>query len=111
MTAAGSQQPAAPQHYHGHQLDVHSRLPLPTGNHPPAAFPHGFIASSCLLCVWPCVHTGMSAGLPKFVTVNLSDLEKAFEAGATVDLQSVQDKKLLNISGRDTKLPLKVRDR
>jgi hypothetical protein len=51
----------------------------------------------------------MSAGLPKFVTVNLSDLEKAFEAGATVDLQSVQAKKLLNISGRDTKLPLKVR--
>jgi len=52
---------------------------------------------------------GMSAGLPKYVTVNLSDLEKNFEAGATVDLQSVQDKKLLNISGRDTKLPLKVR--
>lgn len=51
----------------------------------------------------------MSAGLPKFVTVNLSDLEKAFEAGATVDLAAVQDKKLLNISGRDTKLPLKVR--
>lgn len=50
----------------------------------------------------------MSAGLPKYVTVNLSDLEKAFEAGATVDLQSVQDKKLLNISGRETKLPLKV---
>ncbi len=51
----------------------------------------------------------MGAGLPKFVTVNLSELEKAFEAGATVDLQSVQAKKLLNISGRDTKLPLKVR--
>jgi hypothetical protein len=50
----------------------------------------------------------MSAGLPKFVTVNLSDLDKAFESGATIDLQSVQDKKLLNISGRDTKLPLKV---
>jgi len=50
----------------------------------------------------------MSAGLPKYVTVNLSDLDKAFEEGATVDLQSVQAKKLLNISGRDTKLPLKV---
>ena len=59
------------------------------------------------MCV--CAHAGMSAGLPKFVTVNLSDLEKAFEAGATVDLQAVQDKKLLNVSGRDTKLPLKVR--
>jgi hypothetical protein len=51
----------------------------------------------------------MSAGLPKYVTVNLSEIEKAFEAGATVDLQTVQDKKLLNISGRETKLPLKVR--
>lgn len=51
---------------------------------------------------------GMSAGLPKYVTVNLSEIEKAFEAGATVDLQTVQDKKLLNISGRETKLPLKV---
>jgi large subunit ribosomal protein L15 len=50
----------------------------------------------------------MSAGLPKFVTVNLADLEKSFEAGATVDLAAVQDKKLLNISGRDSKLALKV---
>lgn len=50
----------------------------------------------------------MPAGLPKYVTVNLSDLDAAFEAGATVDLQSVQAKKLLSISGRDTKLPLKV---
>lgn len=53
----------------------------------------------------------MAAGLPKYVTVNLSELEGAFEDGATVDLQAVQDKKLLNISGRETKLALKVRGR
>jgi hypothetical protein len=51
---------------------------------------------------------GMAAGLPKYVTVNLSELEGAFEDGATVDLQAVQEKKLLNISGRETKLALKV---
>lgn len=60
--------------------------------------------ASCCCCA-----AGMSAGLPKFVTVNLSDLEKSFEAGATVDLAAVQDKKLLNISGRDSNLGLKVR--
>jgi ribosomal protein L15 len=53
----------------------------------------------------------MSAGLPKFVTVNLADLNSAFEDGAVVDLQAVQDKNLLQISGRDTKLGLKVRAR
>lgn len=51
---------------------------------------------------------GMSAGLPKHVTVNLSQLEEAFEAGATVDLAAVQAKNILNISGADTKLALKV---
>ncbi|KAF8060545.1 RPL15 [Scenedesmus sp. PABB004] len=51
---------------------------------------------------------GMSAGLPKFVVVNLSDLEGAFEAGETVNIASIKAKNILNISGRDTKLPLKV---
>lgn len=50
---------------------------------------------------------GMGAGLPDFVVVNLSDLEKSFEAGAEVGLEQVKEQ-LLSISGRDTRLPLKV---
>lgn len=50
----------------------------------------------------------MSAGLPKYVVVNLSDLDKAFKDGETVNLETVQDKNLLNISGRDARLQLKV---
>ena len=50
----------------------------------------------------------MSASLPKYVVVNLSDLETAFEAGETVTLEAVKAKGLLNISGRAAKLPLKV---
>jgi hypothetical protein len=40
--------------------------------------------------------------------VNLSDLDQAFESGAVVDLAAIEAKSLLNISGRDKKLPLKV---
>jgi large subunit ribosomal protein L15 len=50
---------------------------------------------------------GMGAGLPKFVVVNLDDLEKHFEANAEVTLESIKDK-VLHVSGRDNKLPLKV---
>jgi hypothetical protein len=50
----------------------------------------------------------MSAGLAKYVVVNLDDLEKAFDAGAEVDLAAVEAKGLLHISGRDAKLGLKV---
>ena len=50
----------------------------------------------------------MSAGLPKYNVVNLSDLDKAFEAGTTVTLDALTDKHLLNISGREARLPLKV---
>jgi hypothetical protein len=50
----------------------------------------------------------MSAGLPKYVVVNLDDLEKAFDAGSEVTLAAVADKGLLNISGRDATLGLKA---
>ena len=50
----------------------------------------------------------MSAGIPKFVTVNLQQLNKAYEDGETVDLSTLQEKRLLNLSGREAKLPLKV---
>jgi large subunit ribosomal protein L15 len=51
----------------------------------------------------------MGAGLPKYNVINLADLEKHFEAGSTVDLAAIEQKNILNISGRESKLPLKVR--
>ena len=50
----------------------------------------------------------MSAGVPKFVTVNLQQLNSKFQDGETVDLATLQEKRLLNLSGREAKLPLKV---
>ena len=49
----------------------------------------------------------MGAGLPDFVVVNLGDLEKHFDAGADVSLESIKAK-VLSVSGREAKLPLKV---
>ena len=51
--------------------------------------------------------SGMGAGLPDFVVVNLGDLEKHFDAGADVSLESIKAK-VLSVSGREAKLPLKV---
>ncbi len=50
----------------------------------------------------------MSAGIPKFVTVNLRQLSAKFEEGEEVSLETLQQKKLLNLSGREASLPLKV---
>ncbi|KAK9824337.1 hypothetical protein WJX72_009534 [[Myrmecia] bisecta] len=50
---------------------------------------------------------GMSAGLPKYVTINLGQLAD-FQAGEEVSLEALEAKRILNISGRETKLPLKV---
>ena len=51
----------------------------------------------------------MHAGLPKFVPVNLKDLEAAgFQDGDEVSLESLKEKGLINPSGRERKLPLKV---
>lgn len=50
---------------------------------------------------------GMSAGLPDYVTINLSDLNK-FAQGEEVSLESLQEKRILNLSGRSSTLPLKV---
>ena len=53
--------------------------------------------------------TGMSAGLPKFVTVNLADIELGgFEEGEEVSLESLKSRGILNPSGRDRRLRLKV---
>ena len=50
----------------------------------------------------------MSAGIPKYVTVNLQQLNSKYQDGETVDLTTLQEKRLLNLSGREARLPLKV---
>ena len=51
----------------------------------------------------------MHAGLPKFVPVNLKDIVAAgFQEGDEISLESLKEKGLINPSGRERKLPLKV---
>ena len=51
----------------------------------------------------------MYAGLPKFVPVNLKDIEASgFQEGEEVSLASLKKKGLINPSGRERRLPLKV---
>ncbi|XP_021633857.1 50S ribosomal protein L15, chloroplastic isoform X2 [Manihot esculenta] len=51
---------------------------------------------------------GMHAGLPKYVPVNLKDIEAAgFQEGEEVSLETLKEKGLINPSGRERKLPLK----
>lgn len=53
--------------------------------------------------------SGMHAGLPKYVPVNLKDIEEAgFQEGEEVSLETLKEKGLINPSGRERKLPLKV---
>ena len=42
----------------------------------------------------------MGAGLPKFVTVNLRQLEAKFKEGDEVSLESVLEKKLFKATGK-----------
>lgn len=52
---------------------------------------------------------GMHAGLPKYVPVNLKDIEAAgFQEGDEVSLETLKKKGLINPSGRERRLPLKV---
>lgn len=51
----------------------------------------------------------MHAGLPKFVPVNLKDIVAAgFKEDDEISLESLKEKGLINPSGRERKLPLKV---
>ncbi|CAH2062614.1 unnamed protein product [Thlaspi arvense] len=51
----------------------------------------------------------MHAGLPKYVPVNLKDIEAAgFQEGEEVSLESLKNKGLINPSGRERTLPLKI---
>ncbi len=49
----------------------------------------------------------MGAGLPKYVTINLGQLSK-FSEGEEVTLQSLEQKRIFSLSGREDRLPLKV---
>ncbi|PNY14556.1 50S ribosomal protein chloroplastic-like, partial [Trifolium pratense] len=52
---------------------------------------------------------GMHAGLPKYVNVNLEDIENAgFEEGEEVSLETLTERRVINPSGRERKLPLKM---
>lgn len=51
----------------------------------------------------------MRAGIPKYLPVNLKDIAAAgFEEGEEVSLESLKNKGLINPSGRERRLPLKV---
>lgn len=51
----------------------------------------------------------MHAGLPKYVPVNLKDLAEAgFKEGDEVSLEILKEKRLINPSGRERRLPLKI---
>ena len=54
------------------------------------------------------VVAGMSAGLPKYIVVNLKTLSEKFSEGEEVSLDTMSQKRILNLSGREAKLPLKV---
>ncbi|CAL9248648.1 unnamed protein product [Arabidopsis halleri] len=52
---------------------------------------------------------GMRSGLPKYLPVNLKDIETAgFQEGDEVSLETLKQKGLINPSGRERKLPLKI---
>ena len=53
----------------------------------------------------------MSAGIKKFVAVNLRQLSASgkFAAGEEVTLELLRQRNLLNLSGREASLPLKAR--
>eukprot|EP00252_Welwitschia_mirabilis_P015843 TRINITY_DN35226_c0_g1_i1.p1 TRINITY_DN35226_c0_g1~~TRINITY_DN35226_c0_g1_i1.p1 ORF type:complete len:264 (+),score=45.22 TRINITY_DN35226_c0_g1_i1:142-933(+) len=52
---------------------------------------------------------GMGAGLPKYIPINLHDIEAAgFEDGDEVSLETLKSRRLINPSGRERRLPLKI---
>jgi large subunit ribosomal protein L15 len=52
---------------------------------------------------------GMHIGLPKYVSFNLKDIVRGgFKDGDELSLESLKARGLINPSGRERKLPLKV---
>merc|ERR1712224_134858 len=51
---------------------------------------------------------GMSRAKSNFVIVNIDEIERSFDPHDKVDLKSLKDKRILNCTGKDRKLPVKV---
>ena len=51
----------------------------------------------------------MPAGVADFNVLNLYDVKDKFREGEEVSLQTLKQKRIFNLSGREAKLPLKVR--
>ncbi|EFJ19603.1 hypothetical protein SELMODRAFT_177574 [Selaginella moellendorffii] len=51
---------------------------------------------------------GMRAGVPKYVAVNIRDIATHFNDGEEVSLETLTSKRIINPSGKEKKLPLKV---
>jgi large subunit ribosomal protein L15 len=51
---------------------------------------------------------GMGHGLPDYVTINVRDLNKYAGESGEVSLEQLKEQGILNLSGRDDRLPLKV---
>ncbi|XP_039036887.1 50S ribosomal protein L15, chloroplastic-like [Hibiscus syriacus] len=62
------------------------------------------------LKLWPTLFCpGVHAGLPKCIPVNLKDIETAgFQVVDEVLLENLMERGLINPSGRERKLPLKI---
>ena len=52
----------------------------------------------------------MPAGRQKFVTINVATLEERFAAGEVVDLALLKERGVINATGKERKLPLKVNE-
>lgn len=52
---------------------------------------------------------GMPKGEPSYVIVNLKDIDKRYKAGEEVTLESLKEKGIVRATGKEAKLPLKVR--
>lgn len=50
----------------------------------------------------------MGAGLPSNVVINLEDLAAKFSEGDVVDIPAIEGKRIFNLSGRESRLGLKV---
>ena len=50
----------------------------------------------------------MPAGRTRFVTINVGTLEQRFDEGDVVDLATLKERGIINATGKERKLPLKV---
>lgn len=69
--------------------------------------PPAQLTAPLLSLLLPC--SPSCAGLPDFVVVNLAQLDAKFGEGEEVSLETLESKGVLNLSGRESRLPLKVR--